>query len=99
MQDYTNRNLYRLIIQPKRMRKIINRCIIRVVLSILLLAGLLPGSTQQIMAAGDPGIEDAPLVSKLTGTALMQNATAVTSFASGTQSGYTIRNIIMLRVV
>lgn len=60
---------------------------------VLLLAG------KPVVAAGDPGIADAPVVSKLTGTALKQNATAITSFTAGTESGYSIKNIITLSLI
>ncbi|HEX6431194.1 MAG TPA: hypothetical protein VF008_26070, partial [Niastella sp.] len=60
---------------------------------VLLFAG------KPVCAAGDPGIEDAPVVSKLTGSALIQNATAITSFTAGTQSSYSIKNIITLSIV
>ncbi|WP_166437314.1 RHS repeat-associated core domain-containing protein [Niastella caeni] len=81
------------------MRNIVNRFISATIWPVLLMAGILLGSNQPLWASGGPGIEDAPLVAKLTGTSLVQNATATTSFASGTQSGYTIKNIISLRVV
>jgi RHS repeat-associated protein len=60
----------------------------------LLLAG------KPVAAAGDPGIEDPPVCSKLTGSALKQNATMETPpFTTGTQNSYSIKNIITLSIV